>query len=252
MKPAARILPFVAAGALALAAIPTVASASGSASKSPYQPAAKQEVATLWKNHTIYKTPGGPTEGSVNRHRPITGEETRLPVLSTQVKGSVTYLLVRLPGRPNSHTGWIRESHTTEWYTVWHIVVSTGQRRAYIYKNGKVVRDWLVVVGKPSTPTPHGQFFVEENVDEQHQNPPFPGGPYALATSARSNVYTSFDGGPGQIALHGMANGLQATPGTAVSHGCVRFTNSHITWLATRAGDGGDGIYPGTPVTITG
>ena len=29
------------------------------------------------------------------------------------------------------------------------------------------------------------------------------GGPYALATSARSNVLQEFEGGPGQIALHG-------------------------------------------------
>jgi len=30
-----------------------------------------------------------------------------------------------------------------------------------------------------------------------------PGGPFALALSARSNVLQEFDGGPGQIAIYG-------------------------------------------------
>ena len=37
---------------------------------------------------------------------------------------------------------------------------------------------------------------------------------------------------------------LRGTPGTAVSHGCVRLASAHITWLAAR-------IVSGTPVTIT-
>ena len=68
------------------------------------------------------------------------------------------------------------------------------------------------------------------------------GGPFALALSARSNVLQEFDGGPGQIGLHGVAN-LGGTPGTAVSHGCVRLDNPSISWLAAR-------IAPGVPVTI--
>ena len=68
------------------------------------------------------------------------------------------------------------------------------------------------------------------------------GGPFALALSARSNVLQEFMGGPGQIAMHGVAN-LGGTPGTAVSHGCVRLANRNISWLVARMG-------PGAPVTI--
>ena len=67
-------------------------------------------------------------------------------------------------------------------------------------------------------------------------------GPYALATSAYSNVLQEFDGGPGQVALHGLV-GLAGSPGQAVSHGCVRFYNQDITWLAEH-------LTPGTPITI--
>jgi len=95
------------------------------------------------------------------------------------------------------------------------------------------------VVGKRATPTPRGEFFVEENV----QMPAgAPGAPFALALSARSEVLQEFEGGPGQIALHGVVN-LGGQLGSAVSHGCVRLATSAITWLAAR-------IEPGVPVTI--
>jgi lipoprotein-anchoring transpeptidase ErfK/SrfK len=70
------------------------------------------------------------------------------------------------------------------------------------------------------------------------------GGPFALATSARSNVLQTFAGGPGQIALHGTA-GLSGALGTAASHGCVRLSTGAITWLARRIGSG-------VPFTVTG
>ena len=68
------------------------------------------------------------------------------------------------------------------------------------------------------------------------------GAPFALALSARSNVFQEFDGGPGQIALHGLAN-VGGQLGTAVSHGCVRLSASALAWLVLRVG-------PGTPVSI--
>jgi lipoprotein-anchoring transpeptidase ErfK/SrfK len=70
------------------------------------------------------------------------------------------------------------------------------------------------------------------------------GAPFALALSARSEVLQEFDGGPGQIALHGLSN-VGGVPGTAVSHGCIRLGDAVMRWLVVRIG-------PGTPVTITG
>jgi lipoprotein-anchoring transpeptidase ErfK/SrfK len=96
------------------------------------------------------------------------------------------------------------------------------------------------VVGKPSTPTPRGAFFVEEALALSSYEA---GGPFALATSARSNVFQEFEGGPGQIGIHG-TNNLSGAPGTAVSHGCIRLGTHAITWLARRIG-------AGVPLTIT-
>jgi lipoprotein-anchoring transpeptidase ErfK/SrfK len=97
-----------------------------------------------------------------------------------------------------------------------------------------VARRFRAVVGASATPTPRGNFFVEEALA---LSPRAHGGPFALASSARSNVLQEFDGGPGQIALHGTGN-LGGTLGTAVSHGCIRLSPHAITWLAHRIGGG--------------
>lgn len=235
------------ASLVATASLGTPAALAAPAGRVAGSVAPGQLVATLAAGHAIYARPGGPREAFISAHRPITGESTTLPVLATRPGKLAPWLLVRLPGRllpgaPNGRTGWIRSTGTRQWIIRWHVVVSLGSRLARVYYDGQLRRSWLVVVGAPASPTPVGEFFVEENIAEP---PSFPGAPYALATSARSTVFAEFDGGPGQVALHGVGGGLGGTPGTAESHGCVRFTTSAITWLAQR-------IYPGTPVTITG
>ncbi len=146
-----------------------------------------------------------------------------------------------LPGRPNGSTGWITRKGTRKLITSWRVVVDLATRRVTAYHRGRAVRAFRAVVGKPSTPTPSGTFFVEETL---RMAPGEPGGPLALATSARSNVLQEFEGGPGQIAIHGRDN-LGGTLGTAESHGCIRLDTAGIDWLAAR-------VEPGTPVTIRG
>lgn len=108
-----------------------------------------------------------------------------------------------------------------------------------VESRGRPVRTVEVVVGAAPTPTPDGLFFVEEVL---RLNASAVGAPYAFALSARSNVLQRFDGGPGQIALHGLGN-IGGVPGTATSHGCVRVTSEMLGWMVTRIG-------PGTPVRI--
>ena len=147
---------------------------------------------------------------------------------------------VRLPGRPNGHTGWISRVGTARSVTAWHIVLDLSRRQVTVYQAGHPVQVFSAVIGKPSTPTPIGQFFVEESIALRATDV---GAPFALALSARSNVLQEFDGGPGQIAIHGLAN-IGGVLGSAVSHGCVRLSAGAMRWLAARIG-------PGVPVTIT-
>ncbi len=199
---------------------------------------AVQNLAALLTTHVAYAQPTTSSKhvALVPPSRPITAERTTLPIIGS----SGTWLHVELPGRPNGHTGWIKADGTKTQTTNWHIVVTTGSPHVYVYRDGHVVRVFPAIVGKPTTPTPHGQFFVEESIA---LSPSDAGAPYALALSARSNVFQEFAGGPGQIALHGLDN-VGGVLGTAESHGCVRLADSAIRWLAWRVG-------PGVPVTIT-
>ena len=172
--------------------------------------------------------------------RPITGERTTLPVIGHATgPGGVRWLQVMLPGRPDGSTGWIAQRGTRRLATGWRIVVDLATRRVRIYRDGRAARTFQAVIGKPSTPTPTGQFFVEETVQMRAGEA---GGPFALALSARSNALHEFEGGEGQIGIHGRDD-LGGTLGAAESHGCIRLATSSIDWLAARIG-------PGTPVEI--
>jgi lipoprotein-anchoring transpeptidase ErfK/SrfK len=211
---------------------------SGAANAAPTV-APTQELVTLLAAQAVRSAPNASATplATLEAQRPITGVRTVLPVLGHAVGG---WLRVRLPGRPNGSTGWIRTRATAVGVTPWHIVVDTARRRVLVFRAGRVVKIFRAVVGKPSTPTPAGTFFVEEAV---RLSPADVGAPFALALSARSNVLQEFDGGPGQIALHGLSN-IGGILGTAASHGCVRLDDAAMRWLVGRIG-------AGVPVTVT-
>jgi lipoprotein-anchoring transpeptidase ErfK/SrfK len=224
----------------ALATVPAGAGTAQGAGRTGLEPV--QELAMLVTPHRALSTlrahPARVT--AVPLSRPITGARTVLPVLGHAVgPNGGPWLRVMLPGRPNGSKGWIAQRGTVATTTRWRLAVHTESRRLLVYREGRRLRAFGAVVGKPSTPTPHGQFFVEESVRMPSGSP---GAPFALALSARSNVFQEFEGGPGQIGIHGVAN-LGGTMGTAVSHGCIRIANRNVTWLAAR-------VPAGTVVTI--
>lgn len=204
--------------------------------------AASQPLVVLLHDHVARSSPSadaGRIE-SVDARRPLTRARTVLPVLGQATSGAGgLWLRVRLPGRPNGHKGWISAHRTRRTSTEWHLLVKLSTRRVTAYRDGHARRRFRAVVGKPSTPTPRGAFFIEEALALSSYEA---GGPFALATSARSNALQEFEGGPGQIAFHG-TNNLTGALGTAVSHGCIRLGTHAITWLARRIG-------AGVPLTI--
>jgi len=228
----------LAAGALGLA----IAATAAPASKAGAAAVRVQELAALQQKAVAHSAPIrlSRTIESVGATRPISGRRTFLPVVghSTDEDGDA-WLKVMLPGRPNSHTGWILAATASRAETPWRIAVDLSARRLKIFREGHRVRSYRAVVGKASTPTPRGKFFVEEVV---RLGGGAIGAPAALALSARSNVLQQFEGGPGQIAFHGTRN-VGGKPGTAVSHGCMRLRTRAIRWLAAH-------VVGGSPVEI--
>lgn len=204
---------------------------------------ASQALVTLLHDHVARTRPSVRAHRieTVAARRPLTRLRTVLPVLDSAIASDgESWVQVRLPGRPNGHEGWIPASRTRRTATEWHVALKLSTRRVTVYRDGRAERRFRAVVGKASTPTPRGEFFIEEALALSSRDP---GGPFALATSARSEVLQEFNGGPGQIALHGTDN-LVGPLGTAVSHGCVRLSPGAITWMARRIGRG-------VPLTIT-
>ena len=149
------------------------------------------------------------------------------------------WVKLRIPGRPNGRTGWVsRELLGTFHHTRWLIVINLHQRRLTAYLNGHLRRSAPVGIGKPSTPTPPGRFWIRERFRITDRSNPY--WPYALGTSDYSTL-SEWPGG-GVVGIHGPFGEPQAIPGDP-SHGCVRMRDADIAWLGPR-------VTLGTPVDI--
>jgi hypothetical protein len=171
------------------------------------------------------------------------GTPTELLVLATSLdsEGNL-WLKVRLDVRPNGAGVWLDARDTVLSSDPWRIAVSLAEREIRVYRAGQIVRRFAAVVGKPSTPTPSGLFAVAAEL--RQPDPQQFVGAWVLPLTAHSQVLTKFDGGDGQVALHGRGEESLADPlGSARSHGCVRIENAAIGWLATH-------VPVGTPVSI--
>ena len=162
------------------------------------------------------------------------------PVLAsfTDPRGRV-WIRVRIPGRPNGRIGWVPRSALGEFHvTHWLLEISLSRRRVTVYYAGRRRFTAPVGVGKPSTPTPTGHFWIRERFKLSSRSNPY--WPYAFGTSDYSTL-TEWPGG-GVIGIHGDFGEPQLIPGDP-SHGCVRMRSADIAWLGSR-------VQIGAPVNI--
>ena len=148
-----------------------------------------------------------------------------------------TWLKIALPMRPNGTTGWVLRGALGPIRTVrtW-LTVDRTRLRAQFFDHGRLAWKGPVGIGKESTPTPDGLFWVREQFvlpDQAFY------GPYAFGTSAYANI-SDWPGG-GVVGLHGTSV-PQLIPGRP-SHGCIRLRNDDVLWLAYH-------MPNGTPVAI--
>jgi hypothetical protein len=146
---------------------------------------------------------------------------------------------MRIPGRPNGRVGWaVRETLGSFHRTRWRIVVNRELWHMLVYHGGRLMRSFPVGVGKPSTPTPTGRFWIRERFRVADRTNPY--WPYALGTADYSTL-SEWPGG-GVVGIHGAFGEPQLIPGDP-SHGCIRMHAADITWLVRHA-------PLGTPVDV--
>jgi lipoprotein-anchoring transpeptidase ErfK/SrfK len=149
------------------------------------------------------------------------------------------WVRVLLPVRPNGSTGWIRSSDVRLTPNRYRIVIERGAHRITVYNGDSIVLQEPVAVGKDSTPTPTGKFYLRVLLKAPNPNTVY--GPYAYGLSGYSEVLTEFNGGDAELGIHG--NNDASVLGQSVTAGCTRISNGSITKLA--------GMLPlGTPVEI--
>lgn len=144
----------------------------------------------------------------------------------TDRKGRI-WIKIRLPQRPNGTTGWVRRSDLGAFHRVTTLlVVRRGLRPSItLYRGGRRIFRAPLGVGKPSTPTPPGHFWIREHF-RVHGVPLY--GPLAIGTSAHAPTLTDWPHG-GVVGIHGTDEpGL--IPGHP-SHGCMRMRNPDIRRL---------------------
>jgi lipoprotein-anchoring transpeptidase ErfK/SrfK len=151
------------------------------------------------------------------------------------------WLHVYLPTRPNSSTGWIKESDVSVSQPLeYQIKVSLADHKVTLLHNGAVELEAPAAIGTAENPTPTGTFYYTDPLDLATQ-PDTAYGVFAIGLSGHSNTLSEFAGGDGQIAIHGTND--PSTIGQDVSHGCVRVNNDVILKLAK--------LPLGTPVVIS-
>jgi lipoprotein-anchoring transpeptidase ErfK/SrfK len=149
--------------------------------------------------------------------------------------GAASWYKISLPGRPNGRTGWIPAAAVSLKPMYREIVIDRGSRTLELRDHGRVVLRTKVAVGAPGMETPVGRYYVIWGF-----RPPDPFlGVWAFATSAYSKL-SEWPGG-GIVGIHGTS--APQLLGQAVSHGCIRVSNTAALALKRY-------VRPGTAIRI--
>jgi lipoprotein-anchoring transpeptidase ErfK/SrfK len=193
----------------------------------------------------VYEAPGGAELRTMENPRLINGDPnaavpTVFLVKDAPVAEDCAWVEVYLPVRPNGSTGWVRRSDVAITANPYRLVADLDAFTLTLYRAGEEVEVIPIAVASDNTPTPGGLYYITELV--KTPNPGGAYGPYAYGLSGFSDVHQTFNGGPGQLGIHG-TNQPQLI-GQKVSNGCIRMRNEDITALAE--------VLPlGVPVEVT-
>jgi hypothetical protein len=238
------IFVLLATALVALAALPALATAALPAG-AVVAPLSNLHTLTRWaypsSEAPVHASPS-PRSRTIGRLRLLTDDEQAelyVALASLRLPSGETWIEIEFPARPNGEKGWVPRGALESFHTVdGYLLVNRTTLRATLFRDGRAIFTAPIGVGKASTITPPGNFYVMEKLITLN-DPEY--GPYALGTSAYAPTLSEWPGG-GVVGIHG-TDEPQLIPGRP-SHGCVRMRNADITRLWKI-------VAVGTPIEIT-
>ena len=211
------------------------------------QPSYVSQVATPLAEGelAVYAAPDdtAPQVHALPNPRLINGDpNAAVPLVLLVKQTSGAWYEVYLPVRPNGSTGWIRAADVRLEEHDYRVEVELDAFTLRVFKADEEIFTAPIGVARENAPTPGGLYFTTELI-RPVDAPSGPYGTYAYGLSGFSDTYETFNGGPGQLGIHG-TNQPDAI-GTRVSSGCIRLNNDDIDVLAEEIG-----LPLGVPVIV--
>ena len=97
----------------------------------------------------------------------------------------------------------------------YNIIINVAAKRLTLFKKGKLFKTYPIAVGKPSTPTPKGNFRI---INKDH-NPGWPFDARWLGLNAPNGIF----------GIHGTNNPVSISK--AITNGCISTYNKNIIEL---------------------
>ena len=147
----------------------------------------------------IFDQPNGQIINEMDNPTPTGG---RLVFLTTTNESDWHQVL--LPVRPNGSTGWVRNSDVDLAVHNFRIQVDLEDFRCRVFERGVPIFETVSGVAANNTPTPGGQYYLTELIAPPEPDTVY--GSFAYGLSGFSEVFETFNGGPGQLGIHGTNN----------------------------------------------
>jgi lipoprotein-anchoring transpeptidase ErfK/SrfK len=163
--------------------------------------------------------------------RPLdTDPPVSIPMVLLVLEQQGPWLQVQLPVRPNGTTGWVPAAEMDLTTHPWRIEADLDAFALRVYRNDEQVWETTIGVARENAPTPGGLYYTTELL--QPPDPDTVYGTYAYGLSGFSETFYEFNGGQGQLGIHGTNE--PDLIGQRVSAGCIRMRNEDINYLVEQ------------------
>jgi lipoprotein-anchoring transpeptidase ErfK/SrfK len=220
----------------------TEAPGGDSATTSTHHYTSAEAKDTVKPNVQVYSAPDTAKKAQTLANPRLINDDpnAKVPLVMLVTEKQGDWLKVSLPVRPNGSTGWVQAKDFNTIEHDYRIEVNLSGFKIAAYKGDEKLLDTAIGLGTDENPTPGGTYYTTELIAPP--NPDGDYGPYAFGLSGHSEKLTTFNGGPGQLGIHGTNE--PTAIGKKISHGCIRLKNDDIKALVDL------GMPLGTPVII--